>query len=151
MIHFRKGDATRPHDSGDKIIVHCCNDVGAWGAGFVMALSKRWPRLSKKYQAWVTGAGLGDVQLVRVEPDIYVANLIGQRGVGYVAGGNPPVRYEAIQRGMETVAEYAAVMKASIHMPRMGCGLAGGTWDRVEDAINKALNGSDISVFVYDF
>lgn len=151
MIHFRKGDATRPPERGDKIIVHCCNDIGAWGAGFVLALSKRWPWLSGKYKKWVTSAGLGDVQLVRVENDIYVANLVGQRGIGHDEDGLPPVRYEAIEAGMGTVVEYATVLKATVHMPRMGCGLAGGQWDQVEAAIKRALNNSDVEVFVYDF
>ena len=41
-IQYRTGDATRPEGDGPKIIAHICNDVGAWGKGFVLALSKRW-------------------------------------------------------------------------------------------------------------
>lgn len=33
-------------------------------------------------------------------------------------------------------------------MPRIGCGLAGGTWARVEEVISKTLEG--IPVTVYD-
>jgi hypothetical protein len=33
-------------------------------------------------------------------------------------------------------------------MPRIGCGLAGGTWDKVEPIVLKELAGLD--VFVYD-
>jgi len=42
-IVYLKGDATQPQAKGVKIIVHCCNDLGGWGKGFVLALRKRWP------------------------------------------------------------------------------------------------------------
>lgn len=47
-IQYRVGDATAPVADGNKIICHLCNDIGAWGKGFVMALLNRiWqPRTS---------------------------------------------------------------------------------------------------------
>ena len=42
MINYLTRDATAPTAIGNKIIVHICNDIGAWGKGFVMALSKKW-------------------------------------------------------------------------------------------------------------
>jgi hypothetical protein len=41
-INYLKGDATFPEAKGTKIICHICNDLGAWGKGFVLAISKRW-------------------------------------------------------------------------------------------------------------
>jgi hypothetical protein len=40
---YLKGDATKPIGAGNRIITHCCNDRGFWNAGFVRALSSRWP------------------------------------------------------------------------------------------------------------
>jgi len=40
-------------------------------------------------------------------------------------------------------------MKATVHMPRIGCGLAGGEWSKVEEIINEVM--ADVQVFVYDF
>ena len=48
-ITYIVGDATRPIGDGPKIIAHCCNTVGAWGAGFVMAISNRWFEPSVAY------------------------------------------------------------------------------------------------------
>ena len=42
-ISYLVGDATAPKTPGPKMIVHVCNDIGAWGKGFVMALSRRLP------------------------------------------------------------------------------------------------------------
>jgi len=36
-------------------------------------------------------------------------------------------------------------------MPRIGCGLAGGDWSRIEPLIAETLCASDIDVTVYDF
>lgn len=40
-IHYLKGDATNPVGPGPKIIAHICNDIAAWGKGFVLAVSMR--------------------------------------------------------------------------------------------------------------
>ena len=83
-IKYVKGDATSPIGEGRKIIIHCCNDIGAWGAGFVIALSNKWPITRKKYIEWSKepeGFELGEVQYVKVEDDIVVANMIGQHGI----------------------------------------------------------------------
>ena len=40
-LRILKGDATSPQAKGPKIIAHACNDIGGWGAGFVVAVSKR--------------------------------------------------------------------------------------------------------------
>ncbi|MQY33582.1 hypothetical protein SRB17_15430 [Streptomyces sp. RB17] len=39
---------------------------------------------------------------------------------------------------------------ASVHMPRIGCGLAGGTWSRKEPFITERLVKRGIEVTVYD-
>jgi hypothetical protein len=36
-------------------------------------------------------------------------------------------------------------------MPRIGCGLAGGSWDEIEPIIMEMLTGKNISTVVYDF
>jgi hypothetical protein len=40
-IAYHVGDATMPVGDGPKILVHICNNIGAWGRGFVVALSRR--------------------------------------------------------------------------------------------------------------
>jgi O-acetyl-ADP-ribose deacetylase (regulator of RNase III) len=151
VVFYATGDATMPQSDGNKVIVHVCNDVGAWGAGFVLAISRRWKQPELDYRRWATvgdsSFALGGVQLVQVEEDIWVANLIGQRGIRGRAG-IPPIRYEAVALGLATVADFARDLKASIHMPRIGAGLAGGDWTRIEALIDQEL--ADETVTVYD-
>lgn len=154
-ILYVKGDATHPLGVEPSMIVHCCNNLGVWGAGFVLAVSKRWPEPEAEYRAWAkqfAGAymPLGAVQFVEVPERITVANLIGQSGVG-TWRGVPPVRYEAIEAGLRRVAARALEIGASVHMPRMGCGLAGGEWSRVSAIVEKTLCARGVQVTVYDF
>ena len=153
-ITYTKGDATTPLSAGNKIIVHICNDIGGWGKGFVMAISKRWKAPELEFREWYKSQenfALGQVQFVKVEETLWVANLIGQHKINKDEHGMPPIRYEAVAEGLEKIRLFAQENKASVHMPRIGCGLAGGTWDKMEPLIIAALSDKDISVTVYDF
>ncbi|MER7678991.1 macro domain-containing protein [Streptomyces sp. NPDC096934] len=153
-ITYVRGDATVPSVDGVRLIAHVCNDIGGWGRGFVLALSRRRPEPEKAYRAWYRDRahndfGLGAAQFVQVEPSLWVANLIGQRGVRS-GGRGVPVRYEAIDTALGRLADRAAGLDASVHMPRIGCGLAGGTWARVEPLVSGRLVARGIAVTVYD-
>jgi O-acetyl-ADP-ribose deacetylase (regulator of RNase III) len=151
-IVYLTGDATRPVGRGNKLIVHVVNDEGGWGKGFVMALSARWPQPEAAYRAWFveqTGFELGAVRFVEVERDVWVANLIGQHGMRE-KDGVPPIRYAAVWSGLQSVAEKAKELKASVHMPRIGCGLAGGEWTKIEPIIHETLVKARVEVTVYD-
>ena len=153
-IRYLEGDATDPQSPGHKVIVHVCNDLGRWGRGFVLALSKNWPEPEKEYRAWFasdSSPGLGDVQFVDVATEITVANVIGQHGLKSKRSSLPPVRYDAIRGGLEKVASFAKTRMASVHMPRIGCGLAGGDWNEVEPIERETLSDIGIATIVYDF
>ena len=153
-ILYLRGDATSPQAKGMKIIGHVCNDLGGWGKGFVLAVSRRWREPEAAFRAWhrdraCNDFGLGVVQFVQVEPYIWVANMIGQRGIRAGSQG-PPVRYTALDRCLAALAERAIELNASVHLPRIGCGLAGGRWELVEPLIIERLCRRDVPVTVYD-
>ena len=151
-ITYIKGDATYPVGDGKKLITHICNDIGAWGAGFVLAISMRWPEPEDRYHVWHKSGDssftLGNVQIVPVEDDISVVNMIGQHGVGFYQG--PPIRYPAVRQCLKKVSRAALRSKASVHMPRIGCGLAGGHWDKIKEIVYEELVDLGIDVIVYD-
>lgn len=150
-IRYVIGDATAPL-STPAIIAHVCNDLGAWGRGFVLALSRRWPQLPELYRQHLAAFPthpLGSVQFLTVEPDLQVANMIAQHGIRPSASG-PPIRYAALRQCLTAVATQARLSNATVHLPRIGCGLAGGTWDRVGPLIVETLSVHDIPVVVYD-
>ena len=150
-ITYLEGDATQPAER-PAVIAHICNDIGGWGKGFVVAISRRWPEPEADYRAWHRsgdGFALGRTRLVGVSDGLWVANMVAQRDIR-TRGGVPPIRYDALEAALAELHD-AAPAEASIHMPRIGCGLAGGTWDRVGALVEDTLVARGRSVHVYDF
>lgn len=153
-IEYVSGDAAMPRGSGPRIIAHVCNDAGGWGKGFVLAITRRWPQPEAAYRAWYrqradNDFGLGAVQLTPVAEALYVANLIGQHGYR-TREGRPPIRYEAVDTALATLGDKARELGATVHMPRIGAGLAGGRWELIEPLIIERLSRRGIHVTVYD-
>lgn len=170
MINILNGDATELL-AKPAIIVHVCNNKGGWGKGFVLALSAKWKEPEAAYRSWHEHRKdkshvldveclfveskkfeLGSVQLVQVEKDMWVANMIAQDGFrrGQDPDGMVYLQYDHLKTALDRVGSFAAVADKgiTIHMPRIGCGLAGGTWDKVEEVIDSCKLPD---VHVYDF
>ena len=153
-INYIKGDATQPASKGNKIITHICNDIGGWGKGFVLAISKKWKEPEAKYREWYKSQenfALGEVQFVQVEDDLWIANMIAQRDIKRGKDGSVPFRGEALSECLAKVKDFAQENNCSVHMPRIGTGLAGGKWEDIEPRIQKELLDHQVDVTVYDF
>lgn len=132
------------------------NNVGAHGAGFALALDRRYPMLflRSRFQLMhqrkmlelgsVHTMGLSD--LTPAEPEIVA--MIAQDGLGPSS-----LRLPALATCLHELAAMAIETNASVHMPRIGCGLAGGKWEDVEPLILAAFSqplASFVPVTVYD-
>lgn len=158
MLRFRKGDALNPPEKGLKVFPHIVNDKGGWGAGYVLAISNKWKEPEWSYRKWfklnINDAHgdkefeLGAVQYVKPEEDHIVVNMIAQHA--YSKPGEPAIRYDALKTALDKVGRFASDFEATVHMPRIGCGLAGGTWEEVEKIINSSFALENTNVFVYD-
>lgn len=153
-ITYLVGDATKPQVEGNKIITHICNDIGKWGRRFVLAVSKLDPEAEWTYWRCYNhkqNHELGDIQIVPSwkTPETWIVNMIAQRGV-MTTTSRAPIRYDALQHCLNKLAVCSNAYDASVHMPRIGCGLAGGTWDKVEPLIEQELSARDTAVYVYD-
>ena len=159
-LHYVVGDATHPVNTASKkhVITHCCNDIGAWGAGFVLAVDKLSPLPKAKYKAWKEAGSppmeLGMVQVVDLSDKLAIANLIGQHGIRS-SGGEPPIRYDALETALNKLCKRMAGKlhvwnPYDLHMPRIGCGLAGGEWDKVEEILLRVAREYSVHIYVYD-
>ena len=156
-IRYIDGDATRPVGSSSKIIAHICNDVGAWGHGFVVSVSQEWPEVEYAYRNWHrlndykgTPFELGKVQFVDVmnAPITCIANMIAQHGL--ISSENRiPIKYDKLRECLELVCEEALSRDLEVHMPKIGSGLAGGKWPIIESIIISTLCSRDVKVIVY--
>lgn len=161
-LSYVTGDASDPPGDDIAVIVHVCNDVGKFAAGFAAAIARRYPTAKSRYEEWYRSGGLelGQVQWVGVGRDWrrstawwrrWVVNMAAQRGVH--AQGNPkPLQLDALESCLQALGVGVARMvdPATIHMPRIGCGLARGTWDEVEPLIESQLCGRGLDVVVHD-
>jgi O-acetyl-ADP-ribose deacetylase (regulator of RNase III) len=62
----------------------------------------------------------------------------------------PPIRYHSLRKALAEVATQSKIRQASVHMPRIGTGLAGGKWENIEPIIREELIGKGVSVYIYD-
>lgn len=154
MITYLTGDASEPIGKRPCIIAHVVNDIGAWGAGFVLAVSKKYPRDHIVYKDWIRGespypyherAKFGTILPIQHEDGVTDVLLLAQNGVGGRPGAIP-LSYWGLESALTYLAQYE--QRQPIHMPRIGCGLAGGTWDKVGPMVESILNRRE--VYVYD-
>jgi hypothetical protein len=118
----------------------------------VVPLGKKWPRVKEAYHNWfkdddLTLPELGAIQIVSVGEEIYVANMIGQEGIGIGKDGKPPVRYEAIEECLNSVYEFALFYPGiTVAMPRIGSVRSGGSWEKIEETILKTMT---VDTYIY--
>ena len=159
MIEYLKGDATEPSFSGGDVhlIIHVCNNEVKWSRGFVLALSKKWKEPEQTYRERKQRV-LGSIQVVPVTdkefygiPTLQVVNMIAQDGIYKDFSGRNPIRYWALSKCFKEIQKryHHVGYRTVIHMPRIGCGLAGGHWDEVEYLIEEILEPHFL-IKVYD-
>lgn len=166
MSHLKYviGNALAPQSEKTNFIAHCCNDIGAWGAGFVIAISNISVKPEMEYGFWARPTlhrtascafipldvfELGAIQIVPFRRNDYIVNIIGQRSIGKDSEGNPPIRYEAITAGFEKLLPVLKTQNGELHVPRLGVGLAGGSWDKIEEILIECIVKQGIDVTVY--
>lgn len=153
-ITYLVGSALEPVGPGQKIIAHCVSDNGrSFGKGFALSLARKWPDSRTAYKTAyrdgslrlgenvVTGGVLGPDR-----PEII--SMVAQRGLGPTS-----LRLPELFGCLFDLAAWAIQLNASVHMPRIGCGLAGGKWEDVEPLIIETFHlplASLAKVYVYD-
>jgi hypothetical protein len=152
-INYVHGDATKPRGGGHKIIAQIVNDKAAlWGAGFALAVRRKWPDVQRNFASWAmfepARLKLGNSHLSTVDDTTDVFHMICQRGYG--DSPKPRIRYWALKTCLDRLAWLAVERDASVHMPRIGCGQAGGNWDMVSELITYLVCERGVRVTVYD-
>lgn len=114
------------------VLPHICNVEGAFGAGFVVPLSKHFPEARASYFQ-CNPKQLGDVDFVWIkEKNILICNMIAQ-----TLGGKRPIYYNHLAVCLNKVVDNLTA-DCEIHAPAFGSGLAGGSYDIIEPLIYDA-------------
>lgn len=148
------------NNSGVTVIVpHVCNNVNAYGAGFALDISNKYPTAKANFHLLGNQAKLGHVQFVVVEENqpykhkIIIANMIAQNGLKNTSN-HRPLNYAALVDCMSKIKLYVSQLlktddnnSIEIHAPKFGSGLAGGNWSFIEQLIEDIW--TKIPVYIY--
>lgn len=146
------GDALEPRGMGPRIIAQIVNDkASTWGAGFARAVRLQYPEVQTQFKDWVNenrrNLSLGKTHFAPVSPDLTVCSMVAQHGFG--ESEKPRLRYAALKRCLLDLKAEAQRRRASVHMPRIGSGWAGGNWSIIAQLIDEALVAQGVEVTVY--
>lgn len=154
-ITYLTGNALTPVGKGPRIISQIVNNrTTNWGgASFAAAVKRKWPEAHRRFVDIIESSNrslltLGATTEVPLEKDLTLVNIVAQHGYG--PSEHPRLRYAALKKGLDQLAGTAKRSKATVHMPRVGTGNAGGNWDVIKDLIDDSLTRHGIPVTVYD-
>ena len=152
MIHEINGDLL---DATSGIICHQTNYHGVMGAGVARAIADKI-LTTEQYNAYVNycwQAGrmaLGNVQFLGNAPGLVVANIFSQdEAKARINGKYDITDYNAMFMALQRVRDLAEAHNMTVRIPyKMGCGIAGGDWDRVRQIIYSIFGASTVDVFI---
>lgn len=147
MIEHVTGDI---FDGGDDVIVHGCNCMCTMGSGIAKQVRALYPHAWEADRATKSGdfSKLGTYSSARMKNiripgrNVTIVNAYTQKVP------NPefkPFDYEAFEAVIRLIKRDFAGQ--SIAFPRIGAGLAGGDWNRIEAIMAQVFN--DVKVKVY--
>jgi len=146
-IRYLEGDALRPSEPGAKVVAFVVNDTARkWGGGFALEVRKHWPQVQTSFEQ-EGHLQLGSIHVSNVSADTAVVSMVAQHG--YRRGPKPGIRYKALDTSLRSLADLAIEQSASVHMPRIGAGQAGGDWQIISELIEDNLVQRGIKVTVY--
>lgn len=131
------------------VVLHGCNCFHTMGAGIALYLRKKFPQISivDRMTSYGDPVKLGTMSVAVITPNFHIVNCYTQYATGTKENGQPPVDYLAVEACLEAVHDTYADWE--IRMPKIGCGLAGGSWAKVE-AIAEQFFTTDTDVTVYE-
>ena len=144
-----EGDLVKMAKSGRfQVIVHGCNCWHTMGAGVAKAIRQEFPEAWAADLKTVKGAKekLGTISVGEAERDgkqILVVNGYTQY---HWRGNGEKVDYAAIRKVMALVKQKFTGM--SIAYPKIGAGLGGGDWPKIEEIIGQELVNEDHTLVI---
>ena len=127
------------------ILVHQVNCQGVMGAGLAKQIRQLFPKAYNDYiiacksnnTTHNTSNLLGKVYYSQVNNNQIIAHLFGQNYFGYKGVYTD---YNALNKGFKNINSVAKKYNLPVYIPyKIGCGLAGGDWNKVQSIIKANL------------
>ncbi|MFC2017216.1 ImmA/IrrE family metallo-endopeptidase [Chloroflexota bacterium] len=152
-LEYLWGDALQPQSNDYQIIAHIVNDkTPNWGGlGFAREVRKRFPKVQDDFRNWVnsdrSNLELGNIHLSDISENLSIISMIAQHGYG--PSKKPRIRYLSLDKCLEKLVQITKQKNASVHMPRIGSGQAGGNWKVIAEMIDETLvrNGTNVDIY----
>ena len=144
MIVYKHGDLL---ESDEKVIAHGCNCSGGFGSGFAAAVAKLYPAAREAYlqRYYASGWTLGGVQHVVLDGSgVLIVNCATQQRYGRADEG-PYISYPAVRT---VIRELVKSFPGGFAIPKIGAGLAGGSWDIIAKIIEEESGKTEVRVYV---
>jgi O-acetyl-ADP-ribose deacetylase (regulator of RNase III) len=144
LTHYR-GDLLK---TDRKVLAHGVNCKGSFGSGVAGQIARKFPDVKRGYMRKHEHDGwkLGQCQFIQTEGKRIVVNMATQETYGKTG---THVDYDALKQCIEQVLDYCKTTGEGLAIPRVGAGLAGGDWARIEEIIRDCLVHRDVEVDVY--
>lgn len=136
------------HPISPIIVVHGCNCFNNMGAGLAKTIAKEWPAADAIDKTTPKGekSKLGNYSFANVDGRVVIINLYTQ----YHYGKGLQLSYPALEAGLMMVVDQSnATYDTPIYLiPKyIGCGHAGGDYDKVKVIIDKVMENQPYYLF----
>jgi O-acetyl-ADP-ribose deacetylase (regulator of RNase III) len=115
------------------------NCKGVMGSGLALDIKNKWPEVFSSYiRAYHQDKlKLGKTWIVNVGPNLYIANLVGQKDYGRIPG-RVYTHYNALEECFSKLKNIST--RRQVYIPyNIGCGSGGGKWRLVYEMIKRIL------------
>lgn len=148
MIKYIEGDLVKQSDLFD-VIGHCANCFCTMESGIAPQIKAKFPEAYEVDCETESGdkTKLGTISYTKNTEPTAVVNIYGQYGYGGRRYGRMDVDYDALRSGLRLMKEQFTGKKFGL--PQLGAGLAGGSWDVIEQIIEEEFEGEDITVVLF--
>ncbi len=138
-------DRIRPNKK--TIVIHGCNCFCTMGAGIAKYLMKQYPIILRIDQQTKKGdmMKLGTYTVARITDNFIILNCYTQYDYRRQKGGEPPVDYDAIALCLKKIRHFYPDWE--IRSPKIGCGRAGGDWNKVDALFESILYGRNVKIY----
>lgn len=149
MIKYENGDVLTTECD---IVIHGCNCFKVMGSGVAKHIHEKYPEAyvaDLNYGEYGDNRKLGTYSLWSGGHKINKPNRLTIINLYTQFYPNPklkPFDYEAFEVGFKKVL--LDFPDKTIAMPKIGSGLAGGDWDRIESMINQMSGDREIIIYV---
>lgn len=148
-------------DTHNVVIAHGVNCRGGFGSGIAGQIAKKYPKVREEYLKYHNEVGwqLADIQIIgcgelmgptSTNPNSYykpriIVNCATQDA--YLPRGVLHANYHAIERVCKKLRHFCKEENHTLALPKIGCGLAGGDWNAVEEIYQNVFHDMDVKVY----